>query len=225
MNQHYVIKALLAGTVSVIYASAQTPAVPVTATQESPAKATLPFEPVPKPVVDHELRFGSKFREFEAKDVAGRTWKAEDFQGKLTVLYLFHTFQFGVPGPVTADLPELQRFYDKVKSTRSIQVLAFCTDYDYTHATAFMAKHKFTFPVVADWALVAKLFPKDNDDCRFGCSAGVPTSSGQSIPLPTRQWVVDAEGRLSHPARSWDLNRLLLEVEKIAPLPRTQEAQ
>ena len=34
-----------------------------------------------------------------------------------------------------SNLPEVQRFYDEARNTKSIQVLTLCRDYDYTHAS------------------------------------------------------------------------------------------
>jgi peroxiredoxin len=193
------------------------------AAQTAPAQAKeLPlFVSVPPAAIDHELRFGAVLPQFQTKDIAGRSWRSEDLRGKLTVLYLFHTLQSDAP-PVKRDLLLLQRFYEKVKNSEFLQVLTFSSDYDYTHAPEFMARHRYTFPVIADWALLAKLFPKD--DCRRPCTARVPTASGQSFSIATAHWVVDPAGRLSYPARSWSLDRLLLEVERLGadrrhPLP------
>ncbi len=95
--------------------------------------------------------------------------------------------------PGLPDLPEIQRFYDQEKSSKNIQVLTFCRDYDYTHARDYMKQANYTFPVIADWSLVKKLF-----------------STGEW------QWVVNPEGRLSYPLHSWSLGRILLELETVA---------
>jgi peroxiredoxin len=163
-----------------------------------------PFLSVP-PAVSDSLRFGAQLPEFEAKDITGRTWTNNDLRGKLTLIYIWHTFAAratDTPRPhwfVNAsglpDLPELQRFYDKVSNTGNIQLLTFCSDYDYTHAPEYIKQKKYTFPVIADWVLINKLFP--------GISGGP-------------YLVVDTEGRLSDPFRSWTLGRVLMEVESAA---------
>ena len=181
-------------------------------TAVAPANDPPLFVSVPPAAIDHELRFGAVFPQFEAKDIAGRMWRSLDLRGKFTVLYLFHMLQSDVPG-LKRDLLQLHRFSEKFKNSESIQVLTFSSDYDYTHAPEFVARNKYAFPVIADWALLAKLFPKD--DCRQPCTARVPTASGLSISIATAQWVVDPAGRLSYPTRSWSLDRLLLEVERL----------
>jgi hypothetical protein len=73
------------------------------------------------------LRFGEQLPEFEAVDVTGKTWTLKDLGGKLTLIYLWRTFGArAMDGhdaqwwetmirPGLPDLPELQRFYDKLK--------------------------------------------------------------------------------------------------------------
>lgn len=155
-----------------------------------------PFLPIP-PAAGDELRFGAQFPEFEARDIGGRAWQAEDLRGKFTVILIWHTFEaraaekLGAKYAGLPDLPELQRFYDKARNSKNIQVLTLCNDYDYTHAPAYIKEKPYTFPVIADWVLINKLFPSQE-----------------------RQWVVNPEGRLSYPFRSWTFGRLLFEVEK-----------
>jgi hypothetical protein len=172
-------------------------AVPMVSAQPLPSpapNAQSPFLSVP-PAVSDTLRFGSQLPGFEAKDISGRTWRSEDLRGKLTVVYIWDTFQGRVGPPAFRDLPELQRFYDKVRNSKSIQVLTFCNDYDYMHAHDFIQREKYTFPVIADWVLVKKLFARDG---------------------LTLQSVINPEGRLSYPFRSWSLGRVLFEVERAA---------
>jgi peroxiredoxin len=172
------------------------------------ALAQQPFDPVP-PEASDTLRFGDRLPDFEAKDTAGRTWRLTDLRGKFTLIYIFHTFEARAVDKVDPrtrgslhglpELPELQRFYDEVKNSRKIQVLAFCRDYDYTHAPAYLKDRPYTFPVIADWTLVGKLFPGGG--------------------LQSRQWLVNPEGRLSYPFRAWSFGRILLEVERAAQHP------
>jgi peroxiredoxin len=159
------------------------------------------------PAVSDTLRFDAPLPDFEAKDIAGRTWRLEDLRGKFTLVYLWWTDgaramdgldpfarSFAHSSGSLPDLPEVQRFYDKAKNTSNIQVLTFCGDYDYTHAPEYIRQAKYTFPVIADWVLLRKLF--------------------------SQRWnyylVVNPEGRLSYPIRYWSLGRVLMEIEKAA---------
>ena len=162
-----------------------------------------PFLSIPP---EHEgLRFEVQVPPFEAKDIAGRTWRLEDLRGKVTLIYIWNTFEAravdaraNIRDVISglSDLPEVQRFYDKVRHSRDIQVLTFCTDHDYTHASEYMKEKKYSFPVIADWVLIKKVLP-------FG--ADQPYS------------VIDRDTRLSHPPRSWSLGRVLYEFERNAP--------
>ncbi len=164
------------------------------------------FTEIPPAAAD-SLRFDKALPDVEIKDTQGRIWRTEDFRGKFTLVYVWHTFEartvdahagheplmreIGFP-----DLREVQRFYDKAKGTTRLQVLTFCADYDYTHAPEYMKRAGYTFPVVADWKLIDKIL-------------------GPAIRI-ARYAVIGPEGKLSAPFRSWTLGRLLIELEAIA---------
>ena len=172
-----------------------------------PANARSPFVSMPVRASD-SLRFGAQLPQFETRDIRGRVWRSEDLLGKFTFIYLWGTFAARETDKLDPhareslrgllpDLPELQRFYDEVKDSSNIQVLTFCGDYDYTHAPEYIQQTGYTFPVIADWVLLRKLFPG--------------------------RWnyvVIDPEGRLSDPFRDWTLGRVLFEVERAAARPR-----
>ncbi len=169
------------------------------------AQAPSPFGAVPS-APDDSFQFGAPLPDFEVKDITGRTWRLDDLRGKFTLIYIWHTFEAratdahdrrlhelvrGLP-----DLPQLQRFYDKARLGDTLQVLAFCIDYDYTHAPEYMKQANYTFPVIADWQLIRKLFGDTGTASRYR--------------------VVDPEGRLSRPFRSWSFGRVLMELEAAA---------
>ncbi len=101
--------------------------------------------------------FDKQFPAFEAKDIRGRTWKSSDLNGRFTLIYIWNTLQArstdGIrhthlrqnvsPDP---NLPELQRFYDKVKNSGKIQILTFTTDYDYMHSHDYMKVEELLLP-------------------------------------------------------------------------------
>jgi hypothetical protein len=181
-----------------------------------------PFLSVP-PAVSDEFRFASEFPEFEAKDISSRTWRSEDLRGKFTLIYIWNTFEARTmdqfdphsryPDAGLPDLPQLERFYEKSGTAKNIQVLTFCVDYDYMRAHDYMKEKKYTFPVIADWALANKLFPADT--CRQGCSYGLPSPTGGKA-LASRQWVINPEGRLSYPFHAWSFGHLLFALEAVA---------
>ncbi len=163
-----------------------------------------PFSSIAVP--SEGLRFDAPLPPFEAKDIAGRTWRLEDLRGKFTLVYIWYTFEarqvdahdsrFREVIRGLSDLPEVQRFYDRARRTKDIQVLTFCRDYDYTHASEYMKEKKYSFPVIADWVLIKKLFPQ--------------------APGNPPYWVVDKDARLSAPTRALSLGRVLYEIERAA---------
>jgi peroxiredoxin len=173
-----------------------------------------PFLPV-APVVPDTLHFEAQIPDFEAKDITGRLWRSADMRGKLTVIDIWGTFG----GVHNEEHPELQRFYEKIKDSKSIQVLTFCTDYDYNHAPVYMKQRGYAFPVIADWQLTRKLFDSDGNLAMMlqwpGSQDAVRKPQGRSCTLHfPQQWVINAEGRLSARFCWWALNRILLEVER-----------
>jgi len=50
--------------------------------------AQSPFQPIP-PAISDTLRFATPLADFEAKDIAGRTWRLADLRGRLTVISIF----------------------------------------------------------------------------------------------------------------------------------------
>ena len=150
------------------------------------------------------LQFGAQLPTFEAKDITGRTWRLEDLRGKLTFIYIWNTGEARLVDAVhphmrelnigLSDLPEVERFYDGVRQKKNVQVLTFCYDYDYTHASEYMKERKYSFPVITDWVLTRKLFP-----------------GGINPPY----WIVDRDARVSAPI-PWRLGRVLDELERRA---------
>ena len=124
------------------------------------------FSNVPEAASD-ALQFGAALPEFEAKDIAGRTWRLADLKGKYTLVHLWDTgtarAKERVAAPVGVfrmlpNLAEIQRVHEEVKPSGRVQVLTFCMDYDYTHAPEFMKGKPYDFPVFNDFLLPRKLF-------------------------------------------------------------------
>jgi peroxiredoxin len=186
-------------------------AIPALAQQSS-----SPFAPIPSTVRDQELRFGPQFPELDTKDILGRAWKVGDLRGKFTLLYFWSTaearlqdkFSHAPRGMVEfqfLDLPEVQRFYDKVRDAKNLQVLTFCIDYesgDFMRAQDYMKRNGYSFPVVTDYVTLAHL--------RLSINKLLPR---EWVAGP---WLVNPEGQLAPQVHSWSLGRLLFEVERLA---------
>jgi thiol-disulfide isomerase/thioredoxin len=106
---------------------------------------------------------------FELADLSGKTWKLKTLEGKSVLINLWATWC----GPCNAELPHLQKFYEKVKDRTDFQVLTFNLDQDLGLVEPFMKEKGYTFPVLPAFSLVVNLL------------------DGGAIP---QNWVVDPQG-------------------------------
>lgn len=152
-----------------------------------------PFETVPEASSD-VLKFDVPLGAFKARDLSGQMWHSRDLRGKTTVIDIWATYC----APCRAEHPELQRFYERVRTGGTIQVLTFSMDEDPSQAAAYVKNQRYSFLVIANANLVQKLFPP---------AEGIP-----------QHWIISPEGRRSAPFRSWTLGRILFEIERsVAP--------
>jgi thiol-disulfide isomerase/thioredoxin len=113
--------------------------------------------------------------DFRISDAGGKTWSLADLKGKVTLVNLWATWC----GPCKAELPYLQKLFDKVHERQDVQVVTLNTDDNPGLILPFLHETKYTFPVLPAPGYVNKLVPE------------------LSIP---RNWIVDADGvlRLEH---------------------------
>ena len=109
--------------------------------------------------------------DFKMSDAEGKTWQLADLKGKVTLINLWATWC----GPCKAELPYLQKLYNKVRERKDLTVLTLNTDDNLGLILPFLEENKYTFPVLPADAYVHKLVPE------------------LSIP---RNWIVDANGVL-----------------------------
>ncbi|SPE28398.1 exported hypothetical protein [Candidatus Sulfopaludibacter sp. SbA3] len=109
--------------------------------------------------------------DFQFSDAKGKVWTLADLKGKVTLINLWATWC----GPCRAELPYLQKVYDKVRERKDVQVITFNSDDSLGLILPFVAENKYTFPVLPALDYVRKLVPE------------------LSIP---RNWIVDAQGVL-----------------------------
>jgi thiol-disulfide isomerase/thioredoxin len=109
--------------------------------------------------------------DFKMADAEGKTWQLADLKGKVTLINLWATWC----GPCRAELPYLQKLYNKVRERKDLTVLTLNTDDNLGLILPFVEENKYTFPVLPGDAYVHKLVPN------------------LSIP---RNWIVDANGVL-----------------------------
>jgi thiol-disulfide isomerase/thioredoxin len=109
--------------------------------------------------------------DFRFSDAGGKTWTLADLKGKVTLVNLWATWC----GPCKAELPYLQKLFDKVRQRTDLQVLTLNTDDNPGLILPFLHQTKYTFPVLPALGYVNQLVPE------------------LSIP---RNWIVDADGIL-----------------------------
>lgn len=91
--------------------------------------------------------------EFELSDLSGKTWKLKELGGKTLLINLWATWC----GPCQAELPHLEKFYEKVKDRNDIQILTFDIDEDLGLVAPFMKEKGYTFPVLPAYSTVVSL--------------------------------------------------------------------
>lgn len=107
--------------------------------------------------------------DFELSDMSGKTWKLKDLAGKTLLINLWATWC----GPCQAELPHLEKFYEKNKDRKDIQILTFDIDEDLGVVAPFIKDKGFTFPVLPAYSTVVGLL------------------DGFAIP---QTWLVDSRG-------------------------------
>jgi thiol-disulfide isomerase/thioredoxin len=106
---------------------------------------------------------------FELADLSGKTWRLKELGGKTVLINLWATWC----GPCNAELPQLQKFYEKVKDRSDIQVLTFNLDEDLGLVAPYLKDKGYTFPVLPAFSVVVNLL------------------DGFAIP---QNWIVDPKG-------------------------------
>lgn len=86
--------------------------------------------------------------EFEARDLAGKSWTREELAGKVVLVNLWATWC----GPCRAEFPLLQRLHEEGRV-----VLAVSTDIDPALAQRFVEENGYTMPVIVDRTLADKI--------------------------------------------------------------------
>ncbi|MGA2739056.1 MAG: TlpA disulfide reductase family protein [Bryobacteraceae bacterium] len=113
---------------------------------------------------------------FELADLAGKTWRVKNLEGKSVLINVWATWC----GPCNAELPHLQKLYEKVKDRSDIQIVTLNIDEDLGLVAPFVKEKGFTFPVLPAYSFVLSLLD----------SVGIP-----------QNWILDPKG-------AWRLTQL-----------------
>jgi thiol-disulfide isomerase/thioredoxin len=106
---------------------------------------------------------------FELSDLSGKTWRLKELTGKTVLINVWATWC----GPCEAELPHLEKFYEKFKDRPDIQVLTFDIDEDLGLVAPYLKEKGYTFPVLPAYSTVVSLL------------------DGFAIP---QNWLVDRHG-------------------------------
>lgn len=107
---------------------------------------------------------------FELFDLSGKMWRLKELGGKTVVISVWATWC----GPCEAELPHVQKLYEKVRGRSDIQVLTFDIDEDLGQVAPYLKDKGYTFPVLPAYSTVVSLL------------------DGFAIP---QNWVVDSQGK------------------------------
>jgi thiol-disulfide isomerase/thioredoxin len=107
---------------------------------------------------------------WQLTDLAGKTWKLTQFEGKVTLINVWATWC----GPCQAEHPHLEKLYSRLKNDPNIQIVTFNVDEEIGSVEPYMKEHAYTFPV-----LLASDYVND---------------MLQSLSIP-RNWIVDSKGK------------------------------
>lgn len=81
---------------------------------------------------------------FTLTDLAGKTWKLADLNGKATLINVWATWCV----PCRAEHPEFQKLYERLKDRKEIALLSLNVDDEAGLVAPYMAEQHYTFPVI-----------------------------------------------------------------------------
>ena len=106
---------------------------------------------------------------FELADLSGKTWRLKALEGRAVLINVWATWC----GPCKAELPHLEKLYEKVKDRPDLQILTLTIDEDLGAVAPFMKEKGYTFPVLPAYSFVTGLLDL----------VGIP-----------QNWIVDTKG-------------------------------
>jgi thiol-disulfide isomerase/thioredoxin len=106
---------------------------------------------------------------FELADLSGQSWTLKRLEGKSILINIWATWC----GPCNAELPQLEKLYEKMKDRTDFQILSFNVDEDLGLVEPFLKEKGYKFPVLPAYNLVRNVLN----------TVGIP-----------QNWVVDPRG-------------------------------
>ena len=106
---------------------------------------------------------------FELADLSGKTWRLKNLEGRAVLINVWATWC----GPCQAELPHLEKLYERIKDRADLQILTLTIDEDLGLVAPFMKEKGYTFPVLPAYSFVAGLLDL----------VGIP-----------QNWIIDTKG-------------------------------
>ena len=119
---------------------------------------------------EHRGKPDKELPTFELADLSGNLWRLQDLAGKSVFINLWATWC----GPCVAELPKLQKMYERVKDRTDLEIITFNVDEDLGLVQPFMKERGYNFPVLVAYNFVEALLG--------------------SFTIP-QNWIIDPEGR------------------------------
>jgi thiol-disulfide isomerase/thioredoxin len=122
---------------------------------------------------------------FKLKLLDGTWFDLSQHKGKWILIDFWGTWC----GPCVAELPEIQKFYEKVKSQKDLTMVTIACGDTYERVTKFMAQKKYSFPVIMSDGNVEKMYPVGGYPTKV-----LVTPQGKRFEIPSG---VDWQSRIS----------------------------
>lgn len=106
---------------------------------------------------------------FDLADLSGQSWTLKKLEGKSLLINIWATWC----GPCNAELPQLEKLYEKMKDRADVQILSFNVDEELGLVEPFMKEKGYKFPVLPAYNLVRNVLN----------TVGIP-----------QNWVLDSRG-------------------------------
>jgi thiol-disulfide isomerase/thioredoxin len=134
------------------------------------------FDVWSKPAKPQELAEGywekstRQLPEFELVDLSGKTWRLKELRGKAVLINVWATWC----GPCQAELPHIQKLYDRLRDSADLLVLTVNVDEDLGLVEPYLKEKGYGFPVLPGYGFVSNV---------LNASPGIPQT-----------WIVDSKG-------------------------------
>ena len=135
------------------------------------------FDMWSKPAKPEELAEGrwekpaKPLPEFELVDLSGKTWRLKELRGKAVLINVWATWC----GPCQAELPHIQKLYDRLRDSADLLVLTLNIDEDLGAVEPYLKEKGYGFPVLPAYGFVSNVLDS---------SIGIPQT-----------WIVDSKGQ------------------------------